>query len=325
MNTLRLIKNTAVLLLVVLLFSACEKVESPEPMGDAGQTLVKMFPDGFVAVGLNAVATSQKAPMFEIRKDANSEATLNSTTSVVLQKNDALLTAYNKENGTEFIPLPTTLATTTPAAASDGKVTLDFAAGEFAKSLTVTVPDATKFDFTKQYALAYKLVSVSGTGVISKAVGDEIVVQVMIKNKYDAIYEVTGTMVDLTSATLLGYYPFKYKLVTAGANTNECIEFDNDYPLHPISSAGAWSYYGSFGLIISFDASGSGVISNLVNYFGVPANTRTAALDPTGVNKWDAATKTIKIKYFMKQPSVVTAAPNIRCTFDETWKYKSAR
>jgi len=324
MNTLKYIKNIVVIVLAVLLVNSC-KIETPEPMGDAGQTLVKLNPSGFYAVGLNAVSTSQLSPMFEIRRDCQSEAALNSTTTVILQKDDAILTAYNTANGTTFIPLPATLGTTTPAAGSDGKVTMIFNASEFAKSLVVTVPDATKFDFTKAYALAYKLSSVSGTGAISKGSDLEIVVQVMIKNKYDGIYEANGTMVDLTNATLLGYYPFKYKLVTAGANSCECIEFDNDYPLHPISSAGAWSYYGSFGLIISFDASGSGVISNLVNYFGVPANTRTAALDPTGVNKWDPATKKIQIKYFMKQPSVVTTAPNIRTTFDETWTYKAVR
>jgi hypothetical protein len=46
-------------------------------------------------------------------------------------------------------------------------------------------------------------------------------------------------------------------------------------------------------------------------------------IDPSGVNKYDG--KTIHFKYWMKQPSLVPAAPNIRTSFDETWTYKGPR
>jgi hypothetical protein len=102
--------------------------------------------------------------LFEVRRDAHSQDALNSSTTVVLKKDDALLDAYNAENGTEFIPLPTSLGVTIPAAGADGKVTLEFGKGDFTKGLIVKIPDATKFDFAKQYGLAYKVLSVSGTG-----------------------------------------------------------------------------------------------------------------------------------------------------------------
>jgi len=300
-----------------------------QTMGDAGQTLVKMLPSGFKLIPFDAKSVAQSAIVFEVRRDVHSEAALNSATTVILQKDDALLDVYNEENETSFEPLPTSLGTTTPAAAADGKLTLDFAPGEFSKGIVVSVPDATQFDFSKQYGLAYKLVSVSGTGVKSLAVGDEIVVQVGVKNQYDGIYEVSevSPMVDILNATLTGYYPFTYILETTGAHSCLCFDKDvyGDY-MHPISSSGAVSGYGAFGLEVFFDPSGNGNIIEVRNPWGnPPANTRMPAIDPSGVNKWDAATGDIQFKYWMLQPSLVPAAPNIRTYFDEYWTYQGPR
>jgi|PlaIllAssembly_1097288.scaffolds.fasta_scaffold47007_1 hypothetical protein len=179
----------------VLIMSALAVSCLPEQqsIGDAGQTLVKLNPSEFTLVPFDAKSASQTGVLFEVRRDVHSQAALNSTTSVVLtyDTNGALLAAYNAENGTNFIPLPTNLGTTTPAV-SGSTVTLDFAPGEFAKSILVTVPNATNFDFTKQYALAYTLTSVSGTGTISENSGTTIVAQVLVKNKYDGKYKATG-------------------------------------------------------------------------------------------------------------------------------------
>jgi len=251
---------------------------------------------------------------------------LSSGTTVELVYDETVIDTYNTDNETEFIPLPTSLHSTTPAL-TGGKITLTFAPGENIKTVSITVPNAFNFDFSKQYALGYKLGVVTGTGTISEAASTEIFVQVLAKNKYDGLYEVTANspMVDVANAALVGYYPFKYKLITTGEHTVDCFEFDNDYPLHPISNAGSWSYYGSFGISMVFNSSGSGVISSISNYFGTPSNTRAAELDPSGVNTWDPATKKILIKYFMKQPNTVTTPPNIRTYFDETWTYKGPR
>jgi len=300
-----------------------------QSMGDAGQTLVKMLPDGFKIVPFNAAAVAQSAVMFEVRRDPNSENALNSATTVVLQKDDAIIDAYNEENETTYEPLPTSLGTTVPVAAADGKVTLEFGPGEFAKGIIINVPNATLFDFAKQYALAYKLVSVSGTGVKSTAFGDEILVNVGVKNQYDGVYEVTALtpMLDVLNAALTGYYPFNYELQTSGAHSCKCYDKTvwNDY-MHPITNNGAASGYGSFGLEVFFDPSGNGNIINVLNPWGnPPGNTRMPAIDPSGVNKWDAATKNISFKYWMKQPSLVPDPPNIRVYFDEFWKYKGPR
>lgn len=319
-------KITAGVFLLSALVVSC--IPEQQTMGDAGQTLIKLFPAGFKLVPFNAASTAQNGVMFEVRRDVNSAATLNSSSTVVLQKDDALLTAYNNENETEYIPLPTSLATTTPAAAADGKLTLEFAAGEFSKAIIVNVPDATKFDFSKQYAVAYKLVSVTGTGVLSEAVDKEVVVQVGVKNKYDGVYEVTALspMIDVANAAFTGYYPFSYELRTSGANSCKCYDKTvwADY-MHPMTNAGATSGYGSFGLEVFFDPTTNKIIDVKNPWGNPPSNTRMPAIDPSGDNKWDPATGDIKFKYWMKQPSVVPAPPNIRVYFDEYWKYKGQR
>jgi hypothetical protein len=297
-----------------------------ESMGDAGQTLVKFTPADFKMIALDAKASAQTSDMFIVRKDASNNAALNKESIVVLKKDDALLTAYNTENGTTLVALPSTLCTISPAPAANGDITLTFAPGDAAKLVTITIPDATKFDFSKQYALAYSL-NVTGEGIPSQA-GNVVVVQVLVKNKFDGKYEVTGTLVDLANSTITGNYPMSVNLVTTGA-LQVRFEEPADLPwgsviFHSIQSGGAMSVYGAFGLLVNFDANNK--VASVVNYYGQPAsNTRSAELDPSGVNTFDPATKTIKIKYFMKQPSVVPAAPNIRTTFDEVWKYKGVR
>jgi len=321
------IKLAAGVLVIAALMVSC--LPKTETMGDAGQTLIKLYPEGFNLVALDAVATPQQAILFEVRRDVHSEAALNSSTTVVLQYDESIIEAYNDENETEFIPLPTSLGTTEPAPGTDGKINLEFGRGEFAKGPIIKIPDATKFDFAKQYALAYKVLSVSGTGKLSEAAGTEVIVQVLVKNKYDGTYQVTALspMVDVVVSSLTGYYPFTYKLETSGAHSVLCFDSEiwGDY-MHPIMSGSNISGYGSFGLEVFFDPSGDGTIIDLKNPWGnPPANTRMPKLDPSGINKWDPDTKNIYIKYWMVQPSVVPTPPHIRTYFDELWIYKGPR
>jgi hypothetical protein len=92
-----------------------------------------------------------------------------------------------------------------------------------------------------------------------------------------------------------------------------------------------------------FDAN-TDLISEMRNYYGDPANPLTGVgnpalgtgapnyastngrritLDPTGVNAYDEATKTIRVKYFMLQPTVVPVGP--RTFIEETLTYIGPR
>jgi len=322
------IKIAAGVFLLAALAVSC--LPEQQSMGDAGQTLVKLNPADFSLLALDAKTTAQKGVLFEVRRDANSETALNSATTVILDYDVSgeILAKYNEANETEFIPLPASLGTTSPAVTA-GKITLEFAAGDFMKAIELNVPNASTFDFTKQYAFAFKLTSVSGTGVKSLAVNDTIVAQVLVKNKYDGKYQVTANspMLDVLASSLTGYYPFTYELETSGENSVTCLLTDPGYYTyyHPITSGGSASAYGQFGLELFFDPA-TGAITSVKNPWGNPPSlTRMPVIDPSGENKYDAATKKIKFKYFMIQPSLVPDPPHIRVYFDETWTYKGSR
>jgi len=179
-------------------------------------------------------------------------------------------------------------------------------------------------DPTKVFGLGFRIKSASSPAVKIGSTLNTIVTEFTVKNRWDGEYEVTGTMVDVAVASLTGYFPMKYHLITSGALT--CDGFDpviwEDYFI-PIRSGTALSGYGSYSPIFHFDANNN--IVNVTNIYGQPAgNGRYAELDPSGVNKYDPATKTIKVKFFMFHPSAVPL-PDPRVYFDWTMVYKKPR
>jgi hypothetical protein len=334
MKTLHNIIKTAVgVFLLAALMVSC--VPEQQSMGDAGQTIVKIRPameGGFKLIVLEPVTTPQTFELLDIRRDIPNNADLMSTTVVELTINAGVLGPYNTENETQFEILPTNVYNTVPAA-SGGKYTLTFNPGEIQKTITLNIPNAYQLDFGKQYALGYVMKVISGPGLVSETSGDSLICQILPKNVYDGVYTVTALspMVDVLNSGLTGYYPFTYHLITTGANTCDAylIDVENDgywdgY-YHPITSGGAMSVYGSFGLTLTFDPT-TGAVTSLTNPWGnPPSNTRMPALDPSGVNKWDSQSKNITLKYWMKQPSLVPDPPNIRTSYDEFWTYKGKR
>ena len=327
MKTLCKICASVCVLLIALVAVSCYPEQ--ESMGDVGQSLIRYTPgDQFALMAISPLAVPQNIDLISFKRDVANSTALNQSTSVVmtLDADGSLIKKYNATNGTDFIAMPTDKYSISPAVAS-GKVSFTFGPGGIEKTIVVTVPNASSFDFSKSYMLAFK-VTISGEGTFSKSVSDTIYRQIMATNRLDGQYNVTGTLVDLAAGTITGNYPMTVNLVTTGEHQVRFEEPAADpwgsVIFHSILSGGAMSVYGSFGLVVTFDASNKAV--SIVNYYGQPAgNTRSAELDPSGVNKYDPVTKTIKIKYFMKQPSVVPIAPNIRTTFDETWTYNKSR
>jgi Domain of unknown function (DUF1735) len=262
--------------------------------------------------------------LFSIRKDPSSKEELNKATTITLLSVPAYIDRYNDANGTSFEVLPDSLYTLDNAFIKNGdKYTYTFASGKFAKEFTIKLSGA-KWDISHTYAVAFALSDVSGKKISSGA--DTIIATVSVKNKYDGIYTVTGTFSDASNAAFVGAYPLVWELHTSGPT--QCVVYDNvelGFPGYLFNTGTGLSYFGSFGLIVNFDPATDKIVS-VENYYGQPAaNTRSAELDPSGINAYDAATQTVNIKYFMKQPRVITAAPNIRCFFNEVWKYKGPR
>jgi hypothetical protein len=177
-------------------------------------------------------------------------------------------------------------------------------------------------DPNKKYGIGFKITSVSNSTPVAGNLS-YVVYQISLKNKWDGVYHVTGPMVDVTSSALTNWTPYWIAyLVTTGPTTCDIVDMSYTGDVyHPIKSNGASSYYGTFGMSITFDPATDQII-DMVSPYEPAANGRTARLDPSGENK-ALANKDIKLKYFMFQPSVVDPGP--RVTFDELFTYIGPR
>ncbi len=316
-NLLKLIGSVA---MVSVLFSACIKDDDVE-LTTQGSSFIKVLQAPENAIFFSPFSDIKSVDLFSLRKNAASNADLMSPTAVKMTLVPDYIDRYNDANGTTFEELPDSLYTT--AIAKTGSVyDMSLAAGEAAKEFTIKL-NGTKWDLSHTYALAFALSDVGGLKINDGK--DTIIALLSVKNRWDGIYEVTGTFSDATNAAFTNAYPLEWQLQTSGPNT--CIVADMvelGFPGYLFYTGAGYSYYGSFGLIVTFDPATDKIVK-VENYYGMPANTRSAALDPTGINAYQSDTKTINIKYFMIQPSAVPAAPHIRSRFDEVWKYKGER
>ncbi len=361
MKYLNLTKIFATVAITSLVFTACDKAKVATPLGDNGQTLVKILggatPAAVSKSPVDFVATPTKILAIAVRRDIPNETELNKTMIVTVKDDTAAVRAANPA----YLRMPAAWYTVQVDAVKPtvigGNYVFTFAPGQFSKELYITIPNATLLDPSSLYAFGFTITTADAAGKISTQ--KSIVVEIGAKNNYDGIYAVTGPMVDLTGAPFTQWnnpaiagFPaanggaWEGHLITSGAST--CHLLDNTIwgcNGHPMLNAGANSGFGSYGLVVNFNPA-NGTITSVHNYYGDPsyggatalgnpqagtgaplyaaANTRRATLDPSGVNAVQG-NKDILIKYFMNQPSVVPAPPNIRITFDEKWKYIGPR
>ncbi len=304
--------------IAIACFSSCVE-EGGNAIDGIGNNFVRMAgaAQEVNAIGFSAKPGAATLPLFTIQRDANSEASLNTSADVVLKLDTSIIGKYNRANGAEFEPMPTSLYTLK-------SLNVSFAPGEFAKKVTITV-DPAKFDLTKAYALGITIASATNGFQIVES-SKQGLFNILVKNDFDGAYVVTGTMKDNANAALTGVFPFKYELRTSGANTVDC--WDPEYwhdRFVPILNAGAVSGYGSFGPVFTIDLS-TNKITSVTNFYGQPAgNTRSAELDPSGLNRFNPGDHSLDVKFFMKQPSAVPAAPNIRVEFNWHFEYEGPR
>jgi hypothetical protein len=281
----------------------------------------------FLNTGDNFAAQSSKYPQFYADLGSlglNQSKTININVSysgvntapadmtVNLAIDAASLTLYNSQNGTTYqIP---------PADVISFPSSVIIKKGTRVTQALLTVKVTANFDFNKSYAVPIKITSTSPAATISGNFGSAIYA-FGVRNQIDGAYKQTGTMIDYASASLTGWYPNETYLVTSGALQVNMYDREIGGYFHAIKSGTALSYYGSFGVQINFNPDYT--VASVVNIWGQPsANGRSAELDPSGVNKWDPVTKTLKIKYWMNQPSVIAGH---RTSFDETYTYEGVR
>ncbi|KQB99434.1 DUF1735 domain-containing protein [Pedobacter sp. Hv1] len=229
---------------------------------------------------------------------------------------DDILTQYNTENKTTYLPLPTSMYSLSTSSVTIPK-------GKKRAAFTMSFKP-TMFDISKLYAFPLVIKS-SSYGIIS-ANFSKILININAKNKYDGVYDVEALspMKDLISSTLTGLYPMEQELRTRTANS--VAEWDQNYwapysYYHPIRSSGNPSVYGNFSPV--FIMNDNEEVIAVENYYGQGnnANGRAARLDPSGVNKWTlvGGKRTLEVKYVMIQND------EDRTFFHEKWTFKQMR
>ena len=239
------------------------------------------------------------------------------TIHVKLAIDNSLVTAYNTANGTNFLALPAN-AYTLP-----NGLEFDLPAGNSGQYTLPLTLNKNNLNLQNAYAIGFKIESVS-EGVIDQ-LQKNIIVTILVKNKYDGTYEIDGTFVDYSNPAFVSAYPLEWELVTTGptqVKVQDAVDFGTPTPAYIFWTGSAYSYYGNFGLIVNFDVNDN--VVSVTNFYGQPSsNGRSATLDPSGINKYiPGSPPVIKIKYWMDQPSVIS--PH-RSAFDETWTYLGPR
>jgi hypothetical protein len=324
---------------VMVLLNACVKDKyTGNQAADQGPSYVRITEAQVYSQFFSPFTTVKPVTILSVRRDAASPSALAGTNAVALTDiTSTYLSAYNTKNGSSYSSMPSTLYTFATTDATVAKTstgyTFNFGPGDFAKNLVFNI-DGSQVDLSKQYAIAF---TISNAGGLTRKAGlDTIIATIAIKNKYDGVYTITGTMVDVTNAaytevntlsTLVGLTPYQYELRTTSANT--CDVYDNYSAGYQqgygiiFNAAGGASAYGSFMPVLTFNLAND-KITAVTNHYGQPAgNGRYAQLDPSGtVNAYESGK--ITIKYNMVGGSGVTAN-QVRVTWDEVWTYKKSR
>ncbi len=180
-----------------------------------------------------------------------------------------------------------------------------------------------QFDLSKTFAIPVRIASAS-SGVISKNFSVAILATV-VKNKYDGIYAVEGSMVDVTNADFTGYYPKEIALQTVNGNTVKYYDHGEDLDGHIFSTGDGASYFGGF--LAQFQFNDANQVVSVVNAMGQGNNNRSGKLDPAQdpppVMEFedDGTPKSLTIWYIMRQDNTSTD----RVFWKETYTYIGPR
>ena len=360
MKYLNIAKQMAAIAVVALLFSACKTDPVQQSIGDQGQTLVKLMqggtPPGVVQNPVDFVPTPTTIQGCDVRRDIPNPTELNKKMTIIVRDDTNAINFFNQDtvstnpnasnpNKLFYYQLPQawyTVGAGTPKSGGNYSVVMN--PGEFAKQIMITITNATLMNPSSTYALAFTITSADANGKISTM--KSLIVSIGAKNNWDGVYNNVGnSYVDILFPAFTYGGPQQYSLITVGAT--KCVVRNDDLnggiPGYIFLNAGAGTYYGSYGLEISFNPA-TNTISDLYNYYGDPvnaatvggnpalgsgaplysaANTRRAILDPSGTNAVQG-NRDIIIKHILVQPSLV-APPSYRSYFDEVWKYVKSR
>ncbi len=181
-------KKSYLLPVVALLvfFSSCVKKEVVD-LGSEGNTYIKITDPKNNAIFFSPFSDIKKVPLFNLVRDANTNANLQKVSDITIVSVPGLVTRYNAANGSNFEQLPDSLYTLDPSVTKSGSTyTVTLKAGEFSINFPILLNGA-KWDLSRKYALGFALNNPGQGNVISNG-KDSVIALVSIKNAYDGRY-----------------------------------------------------------------------------------------------------------------------------------------
>lgn len=308
-------------ILLSTIFVSCRKdkfLDDTEETKESGTTYVKVLEGPQKSVFLDAMPGIGTINVFNIRKDAASQAMLNTSTKVTLTAAPELIAAYNAANpvggvANTYETLPDGIFTAGEGLTKTATgYTLNFNAGDFAKDFKINL-NFGLFDFSKKYALAFKITDAENAKVTPSS-QKQIIALISVKNAYDGIYAcVTGTVqrfsapgVPTVNDALNGTMAGNPDVTVATVNSTTVL----------ISNL---RWFGGTSSIAGIDNL-QAIIDPATNLVTMRAlGNATLANTPGAVNKYDPATKTFTLN-FTWNPTA-----NVRTVTDLTLKYKASR
>jgi hypothetical protein len=322
-------KNIYVALIVPLLFTSCLKdkeIIGPDADGSVSNVIefgdITSITSGIKSTYPLYIQTFDIVPSYDINVPVKLVGVFNKEeVSVTVEVDNSILSTYNDENETDYVEAPNSFYTI-----GSSEVVIPNGERESKFNLKM-LPE--NFDFDNNYAIGLRIKSINkGSGVISGNFG-AIILAVSPKNPLDGQYTWTGTLEDVTAPAFTSATTRRTYTVQLRTIGPDKVAFYDPYVwadyMYPFYTGTGWSGYGSFAPVFTFDLT-TNKITAVTNYYGQPAaNTRSAELDPAGENTYDPATKTIKVSYFMLQPSSVAASPHIRSIMHDEYIYSGVR
>lgn len=269
-------------------FSSCDKVEAPEPMGDAGQTIVK-FTSDYQLINVDFVSTPQTLGVLDLRRDVPNNGELNKTMTIIVKEDPGAVTAYDPA----LLPLPAGALVYDPTVPKVGSnYTFTMKPGDFAKVFNATLTNATVLNLSNRYAVGFTIVSCDANGKITSS-PKTIVTEIGAKNQWDGKYSCTWTNYHPTANPSYGpQNTTDVEMRTTGANKVKIF-----WPLAGAYCAPAWlngglSYFGSqepeYTVTGGTTVTVQNAFSGAVTFY---------AMNSTYNNRWDPASKTFFVKW----------------------------
>lgn len=242
--------------------------------------------------------------IFELRLASNEVSTTDITVTLSTAKSQAMITAYNLANGTNFVPMP----------ASIGTVALTHVIPAGQRSVAVKInTNSINFDPSTIYALGFEIVSVSDPSFKISGNFGSILTSYSAKNRYDGNYEMTFTTRGWAaygiSDNLAGTWPSNadgtsiFMITSGGASVDMFDDWGFGTYIQPAfttGNAGATGF-GATSPRFIFDLATNKLV-NVINTTPPDSRNRAFAMNPARTDsRFDPATRTIYAYYLLKQ------------------------